>query len=303
VNSCGSSVNIPAVTGSDSSMKRMNNLIGLDCVEADSGLRLDVRNPANDQVIASVPAAGRKETAKAIECAESAFPVWSDVTPDTRYQILMTYSELISQHSGLLAETITAECGKPLAEAAGEVSLGAAFMAWSAAEGRRITGELFPCSIPGKRLIAIRRPVGVVGAITPWNYPVALVARKIGPALAAGCTVVLKPSERAPVSTLILGELALQAGIPAGVLNVVTGDAVEIVDELMVQQAVKVISFSGSKEVGRTLIEKSARTITRLVLELGGNAPFIETGGMGEHVREFQWRRPARQPEHCETCP
>lgn len=256
-------------------MRRMKNLIGLDWVEADSGFRFDVQDPATDQVIASVPAVGRKETAKAVECAEAALSVWSEATPDARHQILMTYSELILKHSEFLAETITAESGKPLTESAGEVSLGAAFIAWAAAEGQRVHGELVQCSIPGKRFITVRRPTGVVGAITPWNFPVALVARKIGPALAAGCTVVLKPSEKAPVSSLILGELAVQAGIPAGVLNVITGDAAEIADEMLAHPAVKVISFSGSRKVGKSLVEKSAGTLTRLVLELGGNAPFI----------------------------
>jgi succinate-semialdehyde dehydrogenase / glutarate-semialdehyde dehydrogenase len=256
-------------------MKRMENLIGPDWVEADSGMRFDVLDPATDQSIASIPAAGRKETAKAVECAESAFPAWSETTPDARYQILETYSELILKNAELLIETITSECGKPLAEAAGEVSLGAAFIAWSAEEGRRVNGEMLPCSTPGKRLITVRRPAGVAGAITPWNYPVALVARKIGPALAAGCTVVLKPSEKAPVSSLILGELATQAGIPPGVLNIITGSPAEIAEELIAQPAVKVISFSGSRQVGKTLVKKSATTLTRLVLELGGNAPFI----------------------------
>jgi succinate-semialdehyde dehydrogenase/glutarate-semialdehyde dehydrogenase len=253
----------------------MLNLIGEDWIEADSGDRLEVRDPATDDVVGSVPFVGRQETAKAVECATSALTSWANIMPDARYQILKTYAGLILDNSELLSETITAECGKPLAEATGEVALGAAYLEWAAEEGRRLLGQILSCSVPGKRLLAIRRPAGVVGAITPWNFPVALVTRKIGPALAAGCTVVLKPSEKAPLSSLLLGEIALQAGLPGGVLNVLTGDPGDVVEELLDQESVRVISFTGSNPVGKWLVQRSEHTLTRIVLELGGNAPFI----------------------------
>jgi succinate-semialdehyde dehydrogenase/glutarate-semialdehyde dehydrogenase len=254
------------------------NLVGGEWVEADSGAEIEVVDPATDDIIGTVPNCGCNEASQAISAAEAALDQWMATPPDARYAVLASFAGLIREHSESLADSITAEAGKPLAEAVAEVALGAAFMQWSAEEGRRLGGELLPCSTPGKRLFMVRRPVGVVGAITPWNFPVALVTRKIGPALAAGCTVVHKPSEKTPISALMLGEFALRAGIPPGVLNIVTGNPAEIAEELIDHPAVKIVSFTGSTAVGRWLVQKSANTFTRLLLELGGDAPFIVFG-------------------------
>lgn len=250
-------------------------LIGGRWTEADDGATLVVRNPASTAEIARVPACGAAETQNAIAAAEAALPAWRERTAKARAQVLMQWLQLILQHTEDLAALITAEGGKPLAEARGEVTYGASFVEWFAEEGKRAYGETVPSPAADKRILVIKQPVGVCAAITPWNFPLAMITRKVAPALAAGCTVVVKPAEQTPLTALALARLAEQAGFPAGVFNVITGNPVAIGGALTASPVVKKLSFTGSTEVGRLLMAQSAPTLKKLSLELGGNAPFI----------------------------
>ncbi|RAU21317.1 succinate-semialdehyde dehydrogenase (NADP(+)) [Paramagnetospirillum kuznetsovii] len=259
----------------DPSLLRSLCRIGEEWVGADSQEVFDVVDPADGRVIATVPRAGKAETRRAIERASSALPAWRGLTARERGVLLRRWHDLILQHRDDLARIMTAEQGKPQAEARGEVSYGAGFIDWFAEEGKRIYGDIIPSPFPGRRIMVLKEPVGVVAAITPWNFPNAMITRKCGPALAAGCTVVLKPAEDTPLSALALVELADRAGIPAGVLNVVTGHPVEIGAELTSNPLVRKLSFTGSTAVGKALLRQCADTMKKVSLELGGNAPFI----------------------------
>jgi succinate-semialdehyde dehydrogenase / glutarate-semialdehyde dehydrogenase len=234
-----------------------------------------VRNPATGEVIADVAKAGAAEAHQAIRAAEIAFPIWRSLTAKERGARVRRWGELMLEHRDALAELLTREQGKPLAEAKGEVVYAASFLEWFAEEAKRSYGDVIPSSKPGSKIIVTREPVGVVAAITPWNFPLAMITRKAGPALAAGCTMVLKPSEETPLSALALAVLAAEAGIPAGVFNVVSGDAVAIGATLTASPVVRKLSFTGSTRVGKLLAAQSADTLKKLSLELGGNAPFI----------------------------
>jgi succinate-semialdehyde dehydrogenase/glutarate-semialdehyde dehydrogenase len=234
-----------------------------------------VRNPASGAQLASVPDLGAEETRRAIDAAERAWPAWRAKTAKERAAILRKWFELMMANQEDLAQILTAEQGKPLAEARGEIAYGASFIEWFAEEGKRAYGEIIPTHQADRRVLVIKQPIGVSAMITPWNFPNAMITRKAAPALAAGCTVVLKPAEQTPLSALALAELAERAGIPKGVFNIVTGDAPAIGKELCANPKVRKLSFTGSTEVGRILMRQSADTIKKLSLELGGNAPFI----------------------------
>jgi len=236
---------------------------------------LDVTDPATGEVIGHVPDLGQAETRAAIEAANAAFPEWSGKLAKERSAILRRWFELQRDHKEDLARLMTAEQGKPLGEARAEVDYAASFTEFYAEEAKRILGEIIPTPKKSGRMLVLKQPVGVVGAITPWNFPLAMVTRKISPALAAGCTVVVKPALETPLCALALAALAEEAGVPPGVLNVVTGDAVKIGGELTSNPLVRMITFTGSTEVGKLLMRQSADTMKKLSLELGGNAPFI----------------------------
>ena len=242
---------------------------------AESGGRIRVANPATGELIGTVPKAGAAETRRAIEAAAKALPAWRNRTARERAAILRRWYELILASQDDLAQLMTAEQGKPLAEAKAEVAYGAAFLEWFAEEAKRVYGDVIPPHHADKRLLVLKQPVGVCGAITPWNFPSAMVTRKAAPALAAGCTMVLKPASQTPFSALALAALAEQAGLPAGVLNVVTGPAAEIGETLTQSPVVRKISFTGSTAVGRQLMRQSAETVKKVSLELGGNAAFL----------------------------
>jgi succinate-semialdehyde dehydrogenase/glutarate-semialdehyde dehydrogenase len=244
-------------------------------VEADSAARFDVDNPAKGALLGTVPDCGAAETRRAIEAAAAALPAWRALPAKERSAILRKWFELMVANADDLAVLLTLEQGKPLAEAKGEVLYGASFIEWFAEEAKRIYGDVIPSPTPDKRIIVIKQPIGVVAAITPWNFPNAMITRKAGPALAAGCTMVLKPASQTPFSALALAELAVRAGIPKGVFNVLTGNARAIGGEMTSNPTVRKITFTGSTEIGRVLMRQSADTIKKLGLELGGNAPFI----------------------------
>jgi len=234
-----------------------------------------VRNPANGDTLAHVPNLGATETRKAIDAANAAFPAWRGKTAGERAAILRRWFELMHEHVDDLAALMTSEQGKPLAEAKGEVGYAASFLEWFAEEGKRLYGDIIPEHQADKRIVVTKEPIGVCAAITPWNFPLAMITRKAGAALAAGCPMVIKPAEQTPLSALALAELATRAGVPKGVLNVVTGDARAIGGELTSNPVVRKLSFTGSTAVGKILMEQSAATVKKLSLELGGNAPFI----------------------------
>ncbi|WP_454761302.1 NAD-dependent succinate-semialdehyde dehydrogenase [Caulobacter segnis] len=236
----------------------------------------EVLNPADGTVIANVADLGAGETRVAIEAAHRAFPTWAARTAKERGAILRKWSDLMLAHADDLARLMTAEQGKPLAESKGEVAYGAAFIDWFADEAKRAYGHTIPSPMPGKRLVSIKQPVGVCAAIAPWNFPIAMITRKVGPALAAGCTVVVKPAAETPLCALAIARLAVEAGVPAGVLNVVTGkDSGAIGKALCDDSRVRKLSFTGSTPVGKILYQQCAGTMKKLSLELGGNAPFI----------------------------
>jgi succinate-semialdehyde dehydrogenase/glutarate-semialdehyde dehydrogenase len=244
-------------------------------VSAADGACIEVQNPATLQTLARVPRLGVAETRAAIAAAAAALPAWAARTAKERAQILRRWYELIVQHVDDLARLLTAEQGKPLAEARTEVLLGAAYLEWFSEEAKRIYGEVIPSHQADKRLVVLRQPVGVVAAITPWNFPNAMIARKAGAALAAGCTLVCKPASQTPLSALAMAELALRAGVPAGVLNVLTGTASAIGGELTSNPTVRKLTFTGSTEIGKQLMAQCAGTMKKISMELGGNAPFI----------------------------
>jgi len=244
-------------------------------VEADSRKRIDVDNPADGSVLGSVPDMGAAETRRAIDAASAALPAWRALPAKERSKILRRWYDLIMANVEDLALLLTTEQGKPLAEAKGEIVYGASFVEWFAEEAKRVYGDVIPSPTNDRRLIVLKQPIGVVGAITPWNFPNAMITRKVSPGLAAGCTFVLKPAEQTPFSALALAELAQRAGIPKGVLNIVTGEPVAIGKELCASPIVRKVTFTGSTEVGRILMRQSADTIKKMSLELGGNAPFI----------------------------
>ncbi len=254
---------------------RSTVFLGGKWLAADSGETLAVRDPATGAVLAEVPNCGAAETRRAIAAADAALPAWRALTAKQRSQLLQRWFALINENADDLAQLITAEGGKPLSEAKGEVAYGASFVEWFAEEGKRAYGETIPATAADKRLVVIKQPIGVCAAITPWNFPLAMITRKVAPALAAGCTVVVKPAEQTPLTALALAVLAEAAGFPAGVFNVLTGDPVAIGGELTASPVVRKLSFTGSTEVGRLLMAQSAPTIKKLSLELGGNAPFI----------------------------
>ncbi|WP_022673800.1 NAD-dependent succinate-semialdehyde dehydrogenase [Novosphingopyxis baekryungensis] len=254
---------------------RTQCLIDGQWCDADDGTRFAVVDPANGDELATVPKMGGAETLRAIAAAQAALPDWRARTASERSGILRKLFDLMMEHKQLLGELLTREQGKPLAEAVGEIAYCASFIEWFAEEGKRAYGEVIPSHGVDKRILTLTQPIGVVGAITPWNFPSAMIGRKIGPALAAGCTVVLKPASQTPLSALAIGALALEAGVPRGVLNIVTGSAAEIGEALTASPLVRKISFTGSTDVGRTLMRQSAQTIKKLSLELGGNAPFL----------------------------
>jgi succinate-semialdehyde dehydrogenase/glutarate-semialdehyde dehydrogenase len=236
---------------------------------------IDVTNPVNGEVICTVPNLGRKETAQAIKAAEKAQKSWAARTAKERAKILRKWQDLMLENQEDLAQIMTAEQGKPLAESRGEVAYGASFVEFFAEEARRIYGETIPSPWPTSRIVVIKQPIGVVAAITPWNFPNAMITRKAGPALAAGCSFVCKPAGETPLSALALAELGERAGVPRGVFNVITGAAKEIGAEMTSNPDVRCLTFTGSTEIGKLLMAQCASTVKKVGLELGGNAPFI----------------------------
>jgi succinate-semialdehyde dehydrogenase/glutarate-semialdehyde dehydrogenase len=259
----------------DTGLLRAQALIGGAWADAESGETFAVTDPATGAHISDVPKMGAAETRRAIEAARVAQIDWRRRTARERSAILRKWHELMLAHADDLALLMTTEQGKPLAEAKGEVVYAASFLEWFAEEGKRVCGDVLASPAGDRRLVVVKEPVGVCAAITPWNFPLAMITRKVGPALAAGCAMVLKPAEDTPLSALALGVLAERAGLPAGVLSVVTGDAKAIGGELTGNPVVRKLTFTGSTEVGRILMRQSADTIKKLSLELGGNAPFI----------------------------
>ncbi|TVM16909.1 succinate-semialdehyde dehydrogenase (NADP(+)) [Oceanidesulfovibrio indonesiensis] len=256
-------------------LSRTACLVGGEWIVADSGETIDVDNPATGETIGSAPRCGRDETARAIDAAAASFADWRARTAIERADVILRWRDLVMDRQEELAELMTLEQGKPLPEARGEIAYGASYLRWFAEEARRVYGEIVPPPVPGRTLLVTRQPVGVVGIITPWNFPMAMIARKVGPALAVGCPSVIKPASQTPFSALALAELALQAGVPPGVINVVTGDARAIGGELTENPVVRKISFTGSTDVGKILLRQCAGTVKKVSMELGGNAPFI----------------------------
>jgi succinate-semialdehyde dehydrogenase / glutarate-semialdehyde dehydrogenase len=259
----------------DSLLLREQCFIDGRWVPADNGGTLPVHNPATAETLGSIPNMGAAETRRAIAAAARALPPWAARTAQDRSIALRRWFDLMLQHQEDLAILMTAEQGKPLAESKGEIAYAAAFIEWFAEEGKRLYGDIIPGHQSDKRILVLRQPIGVVAAITPWNFPSAMITRKAGPALAAGCTLVLKPATQTPFSALALAELAARAGIPAGVFNVVTGSAAAIGGEMTANPTVRKVTFTGSTEVGKKLMAQCAGTLKKLSLELGGNAPFI----------------------------
>ncbi|MFM7065269.1 MAG: NAD-dependent succinate-semialdehyde dehydrogenase [Gammaproteobacteria bacterium] len=260
---------------SDSSLLREQALVAGAWVPADDGATQAIRNPANGAVLGRVPVMGAAETRRAIDGARAAMPAWVAKTAKERAVILRRWHDLMMANLEDLAVLMTAEQGKPLAEARGEVAYAASFIEWFAEEGKRLYGETIPGHQPDKRLLVLRQPIGVVAAITPWNFPAAMITRKVGPALAAGCPVIVKPAPQTPFSALALAVLAERAGLPAGLFSVVTGDAVAIGGEMTSNPAVRKVTFTGSTAVGLKLMAQCAPQLKKVALELGGNAPFI----------------------------
>ncbi|MDB5767885.1 MAG: gabD2 [Collimonas fungivorans] len=259
----------------DPSLFRQQAYVNGEWCGADSGATHPVTNPATGETIGSVPLMGVAETKRAIAAADQAWRQWRRKTAKERSIVLRKWNDLMLANQDDLALIMTVEQGKPLAEAKGEIAYAASFIEWFAEEGKRAGGDTIPSPSPGSRIVVVKEPIGVCAAITPWNFPAAMITRKAGPALAAGCTMVLKPAESTPFSALALAVLAERAGIPAGVFSVVTGSAREIGAEMTSNPVVRKLTFTGSTGVGRLLMEQCAATIKKLSLELGGNAPFI----------------------------
>jgi len=259
----------------DPSLLRQQAFVAGEWVNADDGGTVAVVNPATGETLGTVPMCGAAETKRAIAAAEVAQRAWARVSAKDRAAILRRLNDLMLANTDDLALIMTSEQGKPLAESKGEIAYAASFIEWFAEEARRIYGDTIPATSNDKRIIAIKQPVGVTAAITPWNFPTAMLTRKAGPALAAGCSMVVKPATQTPYSALAFAELAARAGIPKGLLSVLTGSATKIGGEMTASPIVRKLTFTGSTEVGRTLMKQSADTIKKLSLELGGNAPFI----------------------------
>ena len=259
----------------DSKLFRQQGSINGQWLDADSRATINVTNPADGSVIGTIPKMGAAETKRAIEAASAALPAWRAKLPKERANILRKWFDLMIANTDDLGLLMTTEQGKPLAEAKGEIAYAASFIEWFAEEAKRIYGDVIPQHQGDKRLVVIKQPIGVCGLITPWNFPAAMITRKAAPALAAGCTVVIKPATQTPFSAFALVELAERAGVPKGVINVITGSAKEIGGELTSNTNVRKISFTGSTEVGAVLMKQSAETIKKVSLELGGNAPFL----------------------------
>ncbi len=251
------------------------NLIGGAWVHADDSATLKVTNPASGAVLGTVPKSGKAETKRAIDAAREAFKDFSRTTAADRAKMLRRMHDVMLANADALAELLTLEQGKPLAESKGEITIGANYILWFAEEGRRIYGDIVPSPWADRRILVRHEPVGVIGAITPWNFPSSMLARKIGPAIAAGCTSVIKPASQTPYSGLAWGVIAEEAGLPAGVMNILTGSASEIGGELTRNPDVKKITFTGSTEVGKLLLKQCAGTVKKVSMELGGNAPFL----------------------------
>ncbi|MEE4109348.1 MAG: NAD-dependent succinate-semialdehyde dehydrogenase [Halieaceae bacterium] len=264
-----------ALTLNDPRLLRDQAYIDGAWCDADSGDRMPVTNPATGEIIAEIARVGQVETRRAIEAAERAMRQWKQVPAKERSQILRRWFDLLMENQEDLGRLMTAEQGKPLAEAKGEVAYGAAYIEWFAEEAKRLYGDVIPGPAADRRIVCIRQPVGVVAAITPWNFPIAMITRKVAPALAAGCTVVVKPASETPLCALALAELAGRAGIPAGALNVVAGSAREIGAELTGNATVRKLTFTGSTPIGKVLVAQCAETMKKTSMELGGNAPFI----------------------------
>jgi succinate-semialdehyde dehydrogenase/glutarate-semialdehyde dehydrogenase len=259
----------------DASLFREQAFIDGEWVDADNRGTIPVTNPATGGVIGTVPKMGMAETRRAIEAADRALPAWRAKTGKERAAILRKWFDLMMAHQDDLALIMTTEQGKPLPEAKGEIAYAASFIEWFAEEAKRIYGDVIPPHQSDKRIVVIKQAIGVCGAITPWNFPAAMITRKAGPALAAGCTMVVKPATQTPYSAFAMAELAHRAGVPKGVLSVLTGSATEIGGELTSNPTVRKITFTGSTEIGRILMRQSAETVKKVSLELGGNAPFL----------------------------
>ena len=260
---------------SDPKLFRQQCYINGAWVDADSGETIDVTNPATGEKLGTIPKAGAAETRRAIEAANAAWPAWRAKTAKQRSAILRKWFELMMANQDDLGTLMTAEQGKPLAEAKGEVAYAASFIEWFAEEGKRIYGDTIPQHGSDKRIVVIKEPVGVVAAITPWNFPAAMITRKAGPALAAGCPIVIKPATETPYSAFAMAELADRAGVPKGIINVITGASREIGGELTSNPIVRKLTFTGSTVVGKILLKQCADTVKKVSMELGGNAPFI----------------------------
>ncbi len=259
----------------DSNLFRQACYIDGAWVGADSGATIPVTNPATGEELGTIPRMGTDETRRAIEAANAAFPGWRTKTAKERSVILRRWHDLMMENQDDLAVLMTAEQGKPLAEAKGEVAYAASFIEWFAEEGKRIYGDTIPGHQADKRIVVLKEPIGVCAAITPWNFPAAMITRKCGPALAAGCTMVVKPATQTPYSALAMAELAERAGVPKGVFSVVTGASGEIGGEMTSNPLVRKLTFTGSTEIGKLLMEQCAGTVKKTSMELGGNAPFI----------------------------
>jgi succinate-semialdehyde dehydrogenase/glutarate-semialdehyde dehydrogenase len=259
----------------DPSLLRQQAYLNGAWTDADGGATLPVTNPATGEQIGTVPVMGAAETRRAIEAANAAWPAWRKKTAAERARILRKWNDLILENTDDLALLMTAEQGKPLTESRGEVAYGASFIEWFGEEAKRVAGDTLPSPWPDRRILVTKEPIGVCAAITPWNFPIAMITRKAGPALAAGCPMVLKPAESTPYSALALAVLAERAGVPAGVFSVLTGKSKDIGGEMTSNPLVRKLTFTGSTQVGRLLMEQCAPTIKKLSLELGGNAPFI----------------------------
>ena len=259
----------------DMDLWRQQALVGNTWCDAEDGAVVQVFDPATGRVVGTVPRMGGAETHRAIEHAARALPTWRGMTAKARATVLRRWFDLVQQHTEDIARIMTAEQGKPLAESRAEVAYAAAYLEWFSEEAKRVYGDTIPGHAPDKRLMVLKQPVGVCGAITPWNFPAAMITRKAGAALAAGCTMVLKPASQTPFTALALCVLAQRAGVPAGVMSCVTGSAVDIGAELTSNPHVRKLSFTGSTEIGKVLMMQCAGTVKRTSMELGGNAPFI----------------------------
>ncbi|MFC5354164.1 NADP-dependent succinate-semialdehyde dehydrogenase [Azospirillum himalayense] len=259
----------------DAELLRFQGFVDGRWIDADSGKTVEVTNPADGNVLGSVPMMGADETRRAIDAAERAWPAWRALTAKERAKTLRTWFDLMMANQEDIARIMTAEQGKPLAEARGEVAYAASFIEWFAEEGKRVYGDTIPQHLPGRRIVVTKEPIGVTAAITPWNFPAAMITRKAGPALAAGCPMVIKPATATPLTALAMAVLAERAGIPAGILSVVTGSARAIGGEMTGNPTVRKLTFTGSTEIGKELMAQCAGTVKKVSLELGGNAPFL----------------------------